>query len=151
MFLIGRPYSTKGTPMRKLLLVGVSASLLLTLYVASSGCTVSEAGVKDEAEIAHMVYFTLKDNSPTAKGKLVDACKKYLTKHTGEVFFRAGPRAVDFKRSVNDLDFDVSLHIVFKNKEAHDQYEEAPRHKEFIEENKANWKKVRVFDSVVMK
>ena len=50
---------------------------------------------------------------------------------------------------VNDRDFDVALHIVFKDRAAHDQYQDAPRHKQFIDENKDNWKKVRVFDSEV--
>ena len=45
--------------------------------------------------------------------------------------------------------FDVGLHIVFKNKAAHDKYQDADYHKKFIEENKDNWKKVRVFDSLV--
>jgi hypothetical protein len=136
--------------MRNNWIIAACASLLVAGYLATGGTTTT-AGIKDEAEIAHMVFFTLNDNSPLAKGKLVDACKKYLTKHTGEVFFRAGPRATEFKRSINDLDFDVALHIVFQNKDAHDRYEDAPRHKQFIEENKANWKKVRVFDSVVIK
>ena len=51
------------------------------------------------------------------------------------------------KRDVNDRDFDVALHLVFKSKAAHDQYAKAERHLKFIEENKATWKKVRVFDS----
>ena len=130
-------------------MVLVSACLLWAAYAIFSAPNTSEAGAKEDGQIAHMVYFTLKDNSPAAKETLVDACKKYLTKHPGEVFFRAGPRATAFKRSVNDLDFDVALHIVFQNKAAHDQYEDAPRHKQFIEENKSNRKKVRVFDSVV--
>lgn len=99
--------------------------------------------------IAHNVYFSLKDNSPAAKKKLVDACKKYLAKHPGTVFFAAGTLAEDLKREVNDRDFDVGLHLVFKNKAAHDKYQDAPLHKQFIAENKDNWKKVRVFDSVV--
>ena len=77
------------------------------------------------------------------------ACKKYLSGHPGEVFFAAGTLARDLDRPVNDRDFDVALHIVFKDRAAHDQYQDAARHKQFIEENKANWKKVRVFDSVV--
>ena len=48
---------------------------------------------------------------------------------------------------MNDRDFDVALHLVFKNKAAHDKYSTAERHMKFIEETKANWKKVRVFDS----
>jgi hypothetical protein len=43
----------------------------------------------------------------------------------------------------------VALHIIFKDKAAHDRYQDHPRHKQFIEENQANWKKVRVFDSYV--
>jgi hypothetical protein len=142
--------------MHKFTTVAVAFSLLVTAYVvanrtATTVAANSEGGVKDAAEVAHMVYFTLKDNSPATKAKLVDACKKYLTKHPGEVFFRAGTLGTEFKRAVNDLKFDVSLHIVFENKEAYDRYEEAPRHKQFIEENKANWEKVRVFDSIVVK
>ena len=106
---------------------------------------------KDTAEgnIAHMVYFTLKDNSPDAKLKLVNACKKHLAGHDGTVYFSAGVIGDDFKREVNDREFDVALHLVFKDKAAHDRYQDHPRHKQFIEEGKENWKKVRVFDSVV--
>lgn len=103
----------------------------------------------DGPAIGHKVYFKLKDNSADAKKKLVDACKKYLSKHDGTVYFSAGVLAEEFKRSVNDRDFDVALHLVFKDKAAHDQYNTHPRHVEFIEENKANWDKVRVFDSAI--
>ncbi len=104
-----------------------------------------------ESQIAHMVYFTLKDNSAEAKKKLVDACKKYLSDHDGTVYFSAGVRGEDFSREVNDRDFDIALHLVFKDKAAHDKYQDHARHKKFIEENKDNWKKVRVFDAVVNK
>ena len=97
--------------------------------------------------LSHDVYFALKDNSPQAKEKLIAACKKYLTEHPGAVRFAVGPLADEMKREVNDRDFDVALHLVFKNKAAHDQYAKAERHLKFIEENKGNWKKVRVFDS----
>ena len=107
-----------------------------------------DAGRKTSNKVlSHDVYFALKDNSPTQVQKLVDACKKYLTKHDGEVFFAAGGLAMDLKREVNDVDFDVALHIVFADKAAHDKYQDHPRHTDFIKENKDNWKKVRVFDS----
>jgi hypothetical protein len=99
--------------------------------------------------LAHNVYFTLKDNSDTAKKKLVEACKKYLTPHSGIVFFACGTLATALQRPVNDRDFDVALHIVFTNQEEHDKYQEAALHLKFIEENRDNWRKVRVFDSVV--
>ena len=58
-----------------------------------------------------------------------------------------GPIADEMKRDVNDRDFDVSLHQVFQNKAAYDQYAKAERHLKLIAENQDNWKKVRVFDS----
>lgn len=137
--------------MRRIPLAGLSLCVAVVCYLTVSDRHVVEAGGKADGQVAHMVYFTLKDNSPAEQQKLVDACHKYLTKHTGEVFFRAGSRGIEFKRSVNDLDFDVSLLIVFQDKAGHDAYEAAPRHKQFIEENKGNWKKVRVFDSLVSK
>jgi hypothetical protein len=109
----------------------------------------AQAAGEAESLLSHDVYFSLKDNSAEGKKKLVDACKKYLSKHEGTAFFAAGTRAEELSRPINDQDFDVALHLVFKNKEAHDKYQEAPRHKQFIEENKASWKKVRVFDAFV--
>ena len=99
--------------------------------------------------LAHDVYFTLHDNSPAARDRLVAACKKYLTGHPGTVFFACGPLAEELRRPVNDLAFDVALHIVFESQAAHDTYQDAPRHNEFIAENKDTWKQVRVFDSLV--
>ena len=99
--------------------------------------------------LAHNVYFTLHDNSDPAKARLVAACKKYLTGHPGTVFYACGTLAPELRRPVNDLGFDVALHLVFESQAAHDAYQEAPRHEAFIAENKATWKQVRVFDSLV--
>ena len=96
---------------------------------------------------AHMVYFDLKESSHDTKEKLVGACKEYLSGHEGTVFFAAGVIAEDMDRDVNDRDFDVSLHLVFKNKAAHDVYHSHPRHLKFIEQYSDLWDRVRVFDS----
>ena len=135
--------------MRKTVVVGIVAALAVAACLAFFGNGTTEAGKKGGMMLSHDVYFTLKDNSPKARQDLVDACKKYLSKHPGEVFFAAGMLAEDLRREVNDRDWDVGLHIVFKDLAAHDKYQEAERHKQFIEEGKANWKKVRVFDSYV--
>ncbi|MFO0968618.1 MAG: Dabb family protein [Gemmataceae bacterium] len=137
--------------MRKACLLLALAAAFLVGYLTSQREPVSEAGEKKThaAKIGHMVYFTLKDNSAAEKGKLVDACKKYLTKHHGEVYFAAGVLAEDLKREVNVRDWDVALHIVFADMKSHDAYQTADRHKQFITENKDNWKQVRVFDSVI--
>jgi hypothetical protein len=99
--------------------------------------------------LAHNVFFTLKDKTPAARQKLVDACRKYLTGHPGTVSFAVGTRAEELQRPVNDRDFDVSLHLVFTDKAAHDRYQDSPRHVQFVEENKDTWKQARVFDSLV--
>lgn len=99
--------------------------------------------------LSHDVFFTLKDRSPAAAKSLIEACKKYLTAHPGTVFFSCGTLEPELARPVNDRDFDVALHIVFKDRAAHDKYQSAPRHDQFIAEQKENWAKVRVFDSVV--
>jgi hypothetical protein len=99
--------------------------------------------------LGHMVYFTLKDRSPAAVEKVVEACRKYLTGHPGTVFFAAGTLVPDLKRPVNQLDFDVALQLIFESREAHDAYQQHPRHIQFITENKENWERVRVFDAYV--
>ncbi|MBM4087850.1 MAG: Dabb family protein [Planctomycetes bacterium] len=97
--------------------------------------------------LSHDVYFTLKDKSDDAKRALVAACKKYLSDHPGTVWFSAGVLAGEFERDVNDRAFDVALLIVFKDKAAHDAYQESPKHEKFIEEFGDVWESVRVFDS----
>ena len=131
--------------------------LLALLALSAVGMAVCPAGIAAEKKaeatepmLVHSVYFSLKDNSAAEKQKLVDACKKYLSGHPGTVAFAAGTRAEELNRPVNDQDFDVALHIVFKDKASHDKYQDAEKHKKFIEENKDNWKKVRVFDAWVV-
>jgi len=99
--------------------------------------------------LAHNVYFTLNDASDAAEQALVDSCKKYLKDHPGVVFFACGTLQPELQRPVNDRAFDVALHVVFDSLASHDLYQDAPLHQKFIEENKPNWKQVRVFDSAV--
>jgi hypothetical protein len=93
-----------------------------------------------------MVYFSLVDSSPREVEKLLAACRRYLSNHPGTRFFAVGTPA-DLARPVNDRDFDVALQLVFDSRADHDRYQEAPAHKQFIEEQRANWAKVRVFDA----
>jgi hypothetical protein len=108
-----------------------------------------EESAMSQLMLAHNVFFALHDPSEDAKAKLVQACHKYLSKHPGTVFYACGTLAAELRREVNDLDFDVALHLVFVNQAAHDVYQDAPLHNQFVAENKATWKKVRVFDSFV--
>lgn len=98
-------------------------------------------------QLGHMVYFTLKDGSDEAVQNLVAACQKYLTDHPGTVYFGVGTVVADLDRPVNVRDFHVALQLIFESRAAHDAYQQAPRHLQFIEENKATWAQVRVFDA----
>ena len=128
---------------------------ILQLMTAALGCfaMLSVGGATAEGaetQVAHMVYFKLKDDSKSAKDKLVAACKKYLDGHEGVAYFSVGLMANDLDRDVNDREWDVSLNLIFKSKSAHDVYQDAPRHLQFISENKETWAKVRVFDSYLV-
>jgi hypothetical protein len=97
--------------------------------------------------LGHMVYFTLKERTPQAIEGMIAACKKYLTGHPGTIFFGVGTLTPDLVRPVNDREFDIALQVVFDSRASQDAYQVHPRHIQFIEENKPNWAKVRVFDA----
>jgi hypothetical protein len=99
--------------------------------------------------LAHNVFFKLKDSAPEKVDALVAACHKYLNVQPGIVFFAAGKLCTELKREVNDLNWDVGLHLVFDSQASHDSYQDDPTHNKFIDEMKPNWADVRVFDSFV--
>lgn len=122
---------------------------LLVLFTVPLTMAMQDNPPAADAQVAHIVFFELKDDSPAATKRLVSACHKYLSGHDGTVYYSTGTRGGEFQRDVNVQDFHVALHVVFANKAAHDKYQEHPRHLQFIEENKSNWASVRVFDSYV--
>lgn len=99
------------------------------------------------AQLSHMVYFTLHDDSEAKIAELLEACKKYLDGHPGVVYFSVGRLNKELARPVNDHGYQVTLNVVFDSKASHDIYQTAPRHIQFIDEQKPNWKQVRIFDS----
>ena len=98
--------------------------------------------------LAHDVYITLHDGSEAARARLVATWLEYLA-GCDCVSMSAGGRAPEFDRPVNDQGFDVGLHVTFKDRASHDAYQAHPRHKQFVDETRPNWKTVRVFDSWV--
>ncbi len=98
-------------------------------------------------QLSHMVYFTLQDDSEAKISELLNACKKYLDGHPGVTYFSVGTLNQELARPVNDRGYQVTLNVVFDSRESHDLYQVAPRHLEFIAEQKPNWKQVRIFDS----
>ncbi|UUO05216.1 Dabb family protein [Blastopirellula sp. J2-11] len=103
----------------------------------------------DRQQIAHNVFFTLKDQSVEAKEAMVAECHKYLSGHPGVLYYAAGLLTPELERPVNDRAFDVALHVIFDSLESQNAYQVAERHLEFIAKNKEGWAQVRVFDSTV--
>lgn len=97
--------------------------------------------------LAHDVYFELIDASPAARQQLIESCEQRLGGIEGVSFLAVGSRDEELARPVNDLSFHVALHVYFVDRAAHDAYQDDPIHLAFIEENKDNWKSVRVFDA----
>jgi hypothetical protein len=126
--------------MKRTLSIAVLASVSLFLP--------TRVDAKDP-QLAHMVFFTLKEDTQAKREALVAACQKHLSDHEGTVYFSAGAICEELARDINDRDFDVALHLVFADKAAHDKYQTHPRHLKFVDENKQLWTKVRVFDSYV--
>lgn len=122
----------------------------LVVLLAAGVYAVSAPAEKAKGpQIGHMVFFKLKQSTPEGRQKLVAACDEFLSGHDGTVYYSAGAIAEEFKREVNVRDWDVALHLVFADRAAHDKYQDHPRHLKFIDQNKATWETVRVFDSEV--
>ncbi|HEX7380236.1 MAG TPA: Dabb family protein [Pirellulales bacterium] len=129
----------------------LALSLLATGFALILTITATQRSLAANAQgkpmlLVHNVFFSLKESNDANRKKLVAACDKYLSDHPGTVFYAAGTVS-DLDRSVNDRDWDVGLHVIFKDRASHDAYQEAPQHLKFIEENKDGWAKVRVFDT----
>jgi hypothetical protein len=144
----------EGQTMNNLTALRIGLALLALAFAAGIGNALafSALGSKAGPKLAHMVFFTLKDGSSEAREKFMASCEKYLTDHEGVEFFAIGTQTDDVvEPGVGIKDFDVSLHVIFASKELEAKYLVHPRHLEFVEKNKADFAKVRVFDSYVVK
>jgi hypothetical protein len=123
--------------------------MFLALTVAFTLDAVGRLVGKAEPQLAHMVFFALKDHSKESRDQLLASCEKYLSNHEGTAYFSVGAIAEDkdIQEPVSVKDFDVALHLVFENKHAKAKYLESERHKKFVDENRQSFAGVRVFDS----
>ncbi len=123
--------------------------VLVALVAAFALDAVARLVEKAEPQLAHMVFFALKDHSTESREKFLASCQKYLADHEGTVYFSVGTIAEDkdVEEPVSVKDFDVALHVVFENKAAKAKYLASERHKQFVDENRESFAGVRVFDS----
>ena len=130
----------------KFLLPWLGATLLATTSCTSPSSFSNPPG---EPWLAHDVYFDLHDDSPATRKALIRSCWEKLSKIDGVRFFACGGRDESLASPVNDVAYDISLHVVFESRAAHDAYQTHADHVAFVEEHKEGWKGVRVFDSLV--
>lgn len=107
----------------------------------------SSATANQSSPLAHIVFFTLAESGEANCKQLIEGCKRYLDKHEGLDYFGVGVNAPEYDRDVNDRDYDVALHLIFKTAADQDAYQTHPRHLEFLDKFKHLWKRVRVFDT----
>ena len=94
----------------------------------------------------HVVFFWMKPDAPPAhREQLLADCLSFLSGIPGVVAFDAGRPAMT-PREVVDNTYDVGLLTVFADKAAHDAYQVHPLHLQFIERNKANCDRVKIYD-----
>ena len=129
--------------------IGLSLFALVAVYAMDVAARLAD---KLEPRLAHMVFFALKDHSKESRERFIASCEKYLADHEGTAYFSVGTIAEDedVQEPVSVKDFDVALHVVFENKAAKAKYLKSERHQKFVDENRASFANVRVFDSFLV-
>lgn len=80
----------------------------------------------------HVVIFWTDPAQPGAVRELIEGANRYLRDIPGIVHFHVG-RMVPSPRPVVEQSYQVGLNVVFRDKAAHDAYQEHPAHVEFVE------------------
>jgi hypothetical protein len=81
---------------------------------------------------SHVVIFWTKPDRPNAAADLIAGAEKYLKSAPGILHFHVG-RMASSPRPVVDQSYQVGLNIVFRDKQAQDDYQAHPRHVEFVD------------------
>jgi Stress responsive A/B Barrel Domain len=104
-------------------------------------------GPDSKRPFAHMFFFQLCDTTPELVKKFIELCEKYLGDHPGQDHFSVGVRALEINRDVSGTNFEVSVHMIFRDYDNFNTYSNSPEHEEFITQS-AGMSPVRiVYDS----
>jgi len=96
---------------------------------------------------AHMFFFQLSDTSRELVDDFIELCVKYLGGHPGQVHFSAGVRALEINRDVSGTNFEVSVHMIFEDINAFNDYSASDSHEEFITKSAGMSAERIVYDS----
>jgi hypothetical protein len=104
-------------------------------------------GPNEIRPFAHMFFFQLYDTSTDLVDRFISLCERYLSGYPGQEHFSVGVRALEINRDVSGTNFEVSVHMIFKDIAAYNVYSNHEDHEKFITES-AGMSPVRiVYDS----
>ncbi|MEQ1859534.1 MAG: Dabb family protein [Chthoniobacteraceae bacterium] len=95
---------------------------------------------------SHIVIFWTDPANPNAADQLVAGVEKYLRPIPLPLHFHCGRMATSPRTDVVDQSYQVALNFTFNSKADQDAYQVHPLHLDFVENCKALWKRVVVYD-----
>ena len=99
--------------------------------------------------LIHTVFFWLNEEvSPEEREAFMAGCRE-LGQIEAVAGVHVGPPAPTPDRDVVDHSYDVALILHFEDMVAHDGYQEAPAHQDFIDAYQHLWERVQVYDTDV--
>lgn len=108
----------------------------------------AQAGPVKKPQLAHHVFFWLKNPTSTAdRDKLIQGIKALSEIKQVNMIHVAIPAETE-KREVVDSSYSVSELLFFDSLEDQKIYQEHPLHQKFIQEHAMLWDKVVVYDSM---
>ncbi len=97
--------------------------------------------------ILHSVFFYFK---PEITPDIIEAQRAAILADLSKIeavnqIWAGGPEGIE--RDVVDNSYGMSLHMIFDDREALQQYQTDPIHQEFLANHKSNWTGIKVYDT----
>jgi hypothetical protein len=125
-----------------------SAVVLTASAVTASALPIIPMETKDKKQLAHHVFFWLKNpDSKEDRNKLIEGLKTLSKIESVKKLHIGVPASVE-KRDVVDASYQVSELMFFDDVEGQNTYQVHPIHKKFIEDCSHLWSKVVVYDAM---
>jgi hypothetical protein len=96
--------------------------------------------------LTHTVFFWLKPETTAERRAEFESDLRTLLSIPGSTRAVIGKPSTTEQRPVVDHSYDYALELDFHDVAAHDAYQDAPAHHEFIARSRDIWEKVRVTD-----
>lgn len=126
----------------------MATALAMTAGAAASALPVNSMETKGKKQLAHHVFFWLKNpGSKEDLNKLIEGLKTLRKIETVRSLHIGVPASVE-KRDVVDSSYAVSELMMFDDIEGQNAYQVHPIHKKFIEECSNLWSRVVVYDAM---